>query len=244
MENIEIKIGEEIFIIKKVELTYHIRKFLEKVVPSMEPKYIENLQNKLNTLNIKHSNLYLILDKIFDNYKMEYNEKNNTIKYNMNYIYLIYQKLFEVATTYVEGKDIHQGLYYANEKMEVGAGFNCGYTLLLSEIYFCDENKGEFYGKHEKSKSIMKKIDSLLGHEAVLECYMMANLKKFYSLLSKYLDDIELYDFTNIMDEMYLNEEIKDYIKAGSLYQKALVYVKKIENAKTKDSNMIKQLIK
>ena len=245
MEKKKINIKDINYIVLDTELFYHIRKFLERVTPTLPSSYLQNLQINLETLKVKNALTYHFLHNISNKgkYEINYDINKNKIKYNNDFIYLIYQELFHVATTRVGKNVTYQGLSIGlnKDKKRRGRGFDAGYTLYLTELYFCDENKGEFYGKHEKTKDIMKKIDNLIGHDQVLYCYMNNDLVHFQRYLSNYGTDYDVEYLTNIMDSLKDAEDKNDFIKIGSMHQQVLKYNKYFE--KEKDNKKIRLIM-
>lgn len=222
--------------IPETELQYHIKKFFSRIDKEIGSKYVIDQQNKLDTLVIKKSLLYQFMHMLNDcsKYEMNYDINKNKIKYNDEYIYLIYQTLFNVITTKNDKKYEYQGLSIGNNgsKKRFGRGLNKGYTLLLVEKYFCDENKGEFYGRHEKSTKLMKEINLLIGEDEMLSFYMNSDLSSFQNKLLNYMSCDEINKFILLSDKLYDAEEQGDYLKIGSLYYQAIEYVKIINNNK------------
>ena len=215
-------INDMTYTISETELLFHVRKFIERISNDIPQEYLCLLKNNLPSLKIKHSTIYKILHDGFklQNYEMNYNVKKNKIKYHSDYIYRIYYSLFLVASTNIGEDGLYQGLSKKqnNDSKWIGRGLTKGYTWCLMERYFYDENKGEFFGKNEKTKKIMSEIESLLGHDVVLNCYMNANMDTFQELLLEYGNSSEVLYFISLMDELYDAESKQDYVKIGKLY--------------------------
>lgn len=245
MKTRKMNVQDVTYTVLDTDLLYHIRKFIERVAPTMSDAYLTTLKLNLETLTVKKSYRYMFLHNILEQHQfmMNYNGKKNEILYHPNYIYLIYQELFHVATTKYNKNMIYQGLSEGTKKKKYrGRGFDTGYTLYLTERYFCDENKGEFFGTHRFTKNIMSQLCDLIGHDQVLYCYMNTNLNHFQRYLVNYASDTEVELFTNIMDELKDAEDKNDFVKMGSLNQQALEYVNKFE--KMKEKNQIRLIAK
>ena len=222
--------------IPETELQFHIKKFLNRVDKIIGNENLIDQQRKLDTIVIKQSLLYKLMHNLNDcsKYEMNYNVKKNKIKYNDEYIYLIYQTLFNVITTINDKKYVYQGLSVGkkNSQKRFGRGINKGFTMVLVEKYFCDENKGEFSGRYEKSTKLMKKISSIIGEKVILDYYLNSDLVSFQNKMLNYMDNDEIIKFIELSDKLFDAEEHGDYVKIGSLYYQALEYLKKMKQDK------------
>ena len=193
----------------KQEFIEKLRTFiitLSKECPSFN---IEQFQNNFKRIKFK-----LYTDKSNKTSMVIFLKKKCKI-YNMD---SVYHELIHLASIRVEGSVEYCGLSesYYEYGDSFGEGLNEGYTQLIKERYFGQDER-LVYPIEVKVASL---IEQLVGQNFMEECFFKADLKKLCEKLQQYNSTNEIRYFLNNLDKLhsYINNLDVDNIKIQEIY--------------------------
>lgn len=186
--------------------------------------FYNNLSNlTTRTKSFKISNLLLK-----SNTQGSYKPKSNKIMLQENnYTLTIDHELFHMASTFYRESDgmIFSGfMQETKDKKCIANGINEGYTQLLAERYF-GENK-VIMKAYQYEKSIMEKLEMIIGKEKMQSLYFNANLYGLIQELKQYEDENTIMQFITDID--FLNVHLREN---HWLLAKKNMIISKLKNA-------------
>ena len=120
-----------------------------------------------------------------------------------------YHELLHASSTYYnkEKQERFSGFNHQSipNKLNIGLGFNEGYTQLLTERLFNDGNSSNSY---ENEVFYVRLIEELVGADKLSELYFKSNLNALISELSKYNSQESIYQFMDNMDLFIILKQI------------------------------------
>lgn len=169
--------------------------------------FYNNLSNLTTTTkNFKISNLLLNSDT-----QGSYGSKSNQIMLQEdNYTLTIDHELFHMASSFYRESDgmIFSGfMQETKDKKSIGAGINEGYTQLLAERYFEENLKAYSY-----EKSIVEKLEMVVGKEKMESLYLNANLYGLIQELKQYEEENTIMQFIADMDFLNRHSSEKSWL--------------------------------
>lgn len=154
-------------------------------------------------LTIKNINFY---DKMHS-FMASYDAQKNQMRLNPeNYRKAIFHELFHVISGVYKGLASYEGFsiclnFIGSFCLKFGVGLNEGYTELLANRYFADENL--FSSPIEVY--LIQFLENIIGQDKMENWYSTANLKSLLSELKKYQTEEEILEFLEDMDYIYFN---------------------------------------
>lgn len=207
----KVKMSDDL--VQKLELDLSRKDFKEEYKESIA-KFINIVAKNSNfdmrvwelnfkDLKIKNVNIY---DKMYS-FMASYYSDNKVMRLNPeNYRKAIFHELFHVVS------DIYKGLVSYNGFsvclnclsffcLKFGIGLNEGYTELLANRYFSDEN----YFSSPIEVYLVQFLENIVGKDKMENWYSTANLIALLRELKKYQSEDVILGFLENMDYIYLN---------------------------------------
>ena len=193
-----IKAKEKDFILSHLEnevISPQIELFSSVMIDNFSSDNLSSFYN--NILNLKV------------NYQ-EYHEGNSICKISGSYIVnentinvtdistegVIYHELFHLASSFVDGDNLHSGFSQNSKSGVIGVGINEGYTEVLTNRYFnvVDNNAYPF------ERYAVSKLEQVVGKELMESLYLNADLYGLINELGQYMKFEDIMKFIANMD--------------------------------------------
>lgn len=162
-----------------------IHKFEKQLHIKLKHCNLDYFYNNVNHLNIKLSTIPFF-------FRAEYNIRKNKII--LTDLDDIHHELFHMASSYYNGTD-----FCGFSQNNFGMGINEGYTQLLTERYFQDEDS-----YYIAEVEIVSKLEKIIGREEMEKMYFQADLFHLISSLMEYESKDKIVDFIQAVDYISL----------------------------------------
>lgn len=230
------------------------------ILENFDDKFIEYINNFLNTLQAKNPNidLNLFYKNLID---LSIKEKNNfnrfivfktaikgLYKFENNqiqvlkddYPFTIFHELLHCASTKKEQNCFSIGFYKKYKKFSIGNALNEGYTTLLEERYFNNNFRKNDYNN---IKYISKTIELLIGKDKMEKFYFTSDLNGLIKEFKKYsANKRQIMFFLDELDYINSNLGFKETISSCQTAIEHVVHFL-INCYKKKDSSKLNEYI-
>lgn len=197
----------------KDDAKMHLAKFTQKIEQNISKQNLIRMYNNLVTLKLEERNLYLIvLSKLRFPFSKGiiaggyFVGKNKMTTYSRSFLEFIKKFSNTKSEITIEGIYSHELLHMSSSSKSagkwcigfhhhyapfniftissIGMGINEGYTELLNERIFGEENKGGIYDVYKETARI---IESVIGRERMTDMYFSNDLNGLVEKLSIYI---------------------------------------------------------
>ncbi len=175
-------------------LSKEIAKFVDVMINNFSDKDLTNLYNNINSLDI-------IIDGGYENHQNSYDPVNNIIYLEKdNAKSAVYHELFHLSSSCYKDDTVFCGFAQWNDDLIIGIGLTEGYTQLLRERYFGDDDLKHAYSVEVNYAYLTELI---VGKDKMSCSYLNANLKELTNELCQYNSVEDVINFINAID--YIN---------------------------------------
>lgn len=119
-------------------------------------------------------------------------------------------EFFHMASTDIDSNNLSTGFSLEFDGYNIGDALNEGYTQLLTERYFNDQNDGSY----ELEKAFAKNLETIVGNDRMQSLYLKADFFGLVEELTKYYTEYEIEEFlvkldviSNIGDKNFVGTE-------------------------------------
>ena len=191
--------------IKYLYLSDEIINFIKVLKDNFSDSDLTNFYNNISYLDV-------IIDDPFGEYKNSYDPVNNLIYLESDKAESsIYHELFHAASTCYKDDNVYCGFAQWNDKIKIGVGLTEGYTQLLRERYFGEE---EFKHGYAEEVKIVNLLELIVGKKQMGKLYLNSDLKGLINELSNYnsIEEIMnfIYSLDYIIDYNFIDSNDKD----------------------------------
>lgn len=183
-----------------------IQNFKDVMQASLIPEEFNILRNNIDNIMVNQLQREHTAGTNYTN--GDYDSINRTINlYNEVSTTTIYHELFHVSSSYYDKQKeiIFSGFHHHSKKKDIGRGLNEGYTELLTNRYFGNDNDSGYKNETHYAKL----IEGLIGKEQMQSFYLKSDLDSLISELSKYNSVESVMQFIDDLDKFIILGELK-----------------------------------